>query len=328
MQSPKSTNEIFGDLAQLSLAASGWCVHNPNVAAAVYDSNGQFITDGVHKKKISNDHAEVIALQAAGERARGGTLYVSLEPCNHLGTTGPCTEFIKNSGVKKVIYAVADPNPIARGGAQALSEAGIEVIFEQSEVLEFAQRGWLHRITHGRPLITAKIAATLDGYIAASDGTSQWITSDESRQDVQHLRAQMGAIITSTQTYVNDKPSLLPRIAEAPKPHRIVVGKRQVDAPDFTHIQSHNVDDLLDFLNAEGINHALVESGGVFLTALMRANLIDELVIYQAPKILGAGKKWIENLGVDSISGAIEWEPMGTYQIGPDVKTHYRRAVK
>ncbi len=328
MKSLKSTQEIFADLAQLSHAASGWCVHNPNVAAAVYDGDGQFIAHGVHKKKISNNHAEVLALQAAGERSRGGTLYVSLEPCNHVGATGPCTEVIKKSGVKKVIYAVADPNPIASGGAHALRAAGIEVIFEKSEVLEFAQRGWLHRITNGRPLITAKVAATLDGYIAASDGTSQWITCDESRLDVQHLRAQMGAIITSTQTYENDKPSFLPRIAEAPTPHRVVVGKREVDAQGFTRIQSHNINDLLDFLNYEGVNHALVEAGGIFLSALMRANLIDELVIYQAPKILGNGKKWIENLGVNSLSGAIQWDPIGIYQIGPDVKTHYRRAVK
>lgn len=328
MNSIKSTQAIFGDLARLARSASGWCVHNPNVAAAIYDAHGQFIADGVHKKKISDEHAEVIALKAAGTRAHGGTLYVSLEPCNHKGTTGPCTEVIKQSGVKKVIYAVADPNPIASGGANALREAGIEVIFEQSKLLEFEQRGWLHRITHGRPLITAKIAATLDGYIAAIDGSSQWITSEQSRQDVQLVRAQMGAIITSTETYLNDQPTLLPRLPGAPEPHRIVVGKRDIHAPGFTHIPSHDVADLLSFLNKEGVNHALVEAGGIFLSALMRANLIDELIIYQAPKILGNGKRWVENLGIQSLSAALEWESVGTYQIGSDVKMHYRRAVE
>ena len=128
MGNVKSTDEIYRDLAALSRAASGWCIHNPNVAAAVYDADGRFIAEGAHKKKISNDHAEVIALNAAGSKARGGTLYVSLEPCNHTGVTGPCTEAIKSSGIKRVVYAVPDPNPIARGGAQALQEAGIEAI--------------------------------------------------------------------------------------------------------------------------------------------------------------------------------------------------------
>ena len=325
MGNVKSTDEIYRDLAALSRAASGWCIHNPNVAAAVYDADGRFIAEGVHKKKISNDHAEVIALKAAGARARGGTLYVSLEPCNHRGATGPCTEIIKSSGIKKVVYAVSDPNPIASGGAQALRDAGIEVIYERSPVLEFEQRAWLHRITSGRPLITAKVAITLDGYIAAADGTSKWITSESSREDVQNLRAQVGAVITSTETFISDQPSLLPRVAGASTPHRIVVGERNVVATGFTHIKSRDVKELISFLNNEGINHALVESGGKFLSALIEGDFIDELVIYQAPKLLGAGKKWVADLGIKSLSQALQWECIGTYQIGSDVKTHYRR---
>ncbi len=324
----KSTNKVFDDLALLARDAAGWCVHNPNVAAAIYDANDQFVASGTHRKKLSNDHAEIVALNAAGVKAQGGTMYVSLEPCNHSGVTGPCTEAIKTSGIKKVVYAVSDPNPIASGGSQALRDAGIEVIYERSEVLEFEQRGWLHRISNGRPLITAKVAITLDGYIAAFDGTSRWITSEESRQDVQQLRAQMGAIITSTETFLTDQPSLLPRLEGAPTPHRIVMGNRSVQAPGFTHIASRDVNELLTLLNKEGINHALIEAGGVFLSALMRADLIDELVIYQAPKLLGSGKRWIENLGINSLAEAMEWEHLGTYQIGPDVKTHYRRAGK
>jgi diaminohydroxyphosphoribosylaminopyrimidine deaminase/5-amino-6-(5-phosphoribosylamino)uracil reductase len=324
----KSIDKVFDDLALLARDAAGWCVHNPNVAAAIYDVHGQFVASGSHRKKLSNDHAEIVALNAAGVQAQGGTLYVSLEPCNHSGVTGPCTEAIKNSGIKKVVYAVSDPNPIASGGSQALRDAGIEVIHERSEMLEFEQRGWLHRVSNGRPLITAKVAVTLDGYIAAFDGTSRWITSAESRQDLQHLRAQMGAIITSTETFLHDQPSLLPRIEGAPTPYRIVMGRRNVHAPGFTHLASRDVSEFLTLLNKEGINQALVEAGGVFLSALMRANLIDELVIYQAPKLLGSGKRWIENLGINSLSEAMEWELLGTYQLGPDVKTHYRRADK
>ena len=320
----KSTEEIFGDLALLSRDAAGWCVHNPNVSAALYDSDGNFIAAGSHKKKISNDHAEVIALQAAGERANDATLYVSLEPCNHRGATGPCTEAIKASGIKKVIYAVADPNPIASGGANALREAGIDVIHQKSELLEFAQRGWLYRIRHGRPLITAKIAITLDGKIAASDGSSKWITSNVAREDVQNLRAEVGAVITSTATYLADNPSLLPRVAGAPTPLRVVMGNSAVSALGFHHVASHNFAELVDYLNSQGVNHALVEAGGTFLTALLNADLIDELVIYQAPKILGSGTPWVENLGISTLSDAIELECMNTTQIGNDIKTHYR----
>ncbi len=325
MGTVKSTDEIFADLAALSRAAAGWCVHNPNVSAAIYDAEGNFISDGVHKKKISDDHAEVVALKAAGVRARGGTLYVSLEPCNHTGTTSPCTEAITASGVRRVIYAVADPNPIASGGAKALQAAGVEVIYERSAVLEFEQRAWLHRINYGRPLLTAKIAATLDGYIAASDGTSRWITSDASRDDVQHLRSQVGAIITSTETFINDQPSLLPRIEGAPTPHRIVMGERDLSAKGFTHLRSRDVNELITFLNDEGVNHALIEAGGTFLSALISADLIDELIIYHAPKLLGTGTKWVADLGISSLSQALDWECLATYQIGSDVKTHYRR---
>ena len=325
MNDVQSIDEIFGDLASLSRAASGWCVQNPNVAAAVYDADGHFVATGSHKKKISDDHAEVIALKAAGGRAKGGTLYVSLEPCHHTGTTGPCTEAIKASGIKKVVYAVADPNPIASGGAEALSAAGIDVIYQKSELLEFEQRAWLHRISSGRPLITAKVAVTLDGYIAASDGTSKWITNEDSRADVQRLRAQVGAIVTTTSTFLADRPSLLPRIEGAPTPHRIVMGEKQVDADGFTHIKTRELTELISLLNKEGINHALIESGGTFLSSMMKAELIDELVIYQAPKLLGSGKKWVESLGIDSLAGALGWECLGTYQIGSDVKMHYRR---
>jgi len=325
MGNVKSTDEIYRDLAALSRAASGWCIHNPNVAAAVYDADGRFIAEGAHKKKISNDHAEVIALNAAGSKARGGTLYVSLEPCNHAGATGPCTEAIKSSGIKRVVYAVPDPNPIARGGAQALQEAGIEAIHHPSSTMEFEQRAWLHRITSGRPLITAKVAITLDGYIAAEDGTSQWITSEASREDVQHLRAQVGAVITSTETFLNDQPSLLPRIANAPTPLRVVMGTRDIPSTQFTHLESHEIAELIELLNNEGINHALVESGGKFLTSLIKGDVMDEIVIYQAPKLLGAGKKWVEALGINSLLQALTWELLGTERIGDDVKSHYRR---
>ena len=320
----KSTEEIFSDLALLSRDASGWCVHNPNVAAALYDADGEFVASGVHKKKISSDHAEVVALKKAGTRAEGGTLFVSLEPCAHQGTTGPCTEAIRASGVKKVVYAVTDPNPLARGGAEKLQTFGVDVLHHKSEKLEFEQRAWLHRIEKGRPLVTAKVAITLDGRIAAADGTSKWITSEESRNDVQKLRSQVGAVITSTATYQADKPSLLPRLEGAPTPIRVVMGRTPVSADGFIAVGSRDHSQLIEFLNNEGVNHALVEAGGTFLAALLRARLIDELVIYQAPLLLGSGKLWLEELGINTLENAISLERISIEAIGQDVKSHYK----
>ncbi len=325
-------NDAYAHLLSLSAANLGKTAPNPNVSAAIYSADGTLISDGAHDRLISPDHAEVIALKKAGDAARGATIVVSLEPCNHTGTTGPCVDAIIESGISHVIYAVKDPNPIAAGGADRLKAAGIDVKFIESSELRGVQRAWLHRIATGRPYFIWKVAATLDGRIAASDGTSQWITSPQSRDDVQVLRAQADAILIGTGTAIADNPTLRPRIEGAPSPIRIVMGGRDVPA-DFNlndgksqtiFLKSHSTDDLLKALDYIPVNQVLVEAGPGLGSSLMAAGLIDEVVLYQAPVVLGGGKSWLEDIGISTIADARTLTLISTEVIGPDVKFRYR----
>lgn len=322
----------YEQLAALALSAQGKTAPNPNVAAAIYSEDGTLIADGVHNRLLSPDHAEVVAIKKAGEQARGATIVVSLEPCNHTGTTGPCVDAIINAGISKVIFAVADPNPVAAGGAERLKSAGIEVQFVESKLLRDVQRAWLHRIEKGRPYFIWKIAATLDGRIAAADGTSQWITSDAARGDVQQLRSQSDAILIGTGTALADNPTLRPRIAGAPTPIRIVMGGRDVPK-DFNlndgksqtiFLKSRSVDELLKALDYLPVNQVLVEAGSTLGSALLAAGAIDEIVLYQAPVILGAGKSWLDDIGIKTIAESKRLALIAQEEIGPDLKFRYR----
>jgi len=294
--------------------------------------DGTFIADGLHNRTISNDHAEVVALKKAGLSAKGATLVVSLEPCNHVGTTPACVDAIINAGIAKVIYAVVDPNPIASGGAERLRSAGINVELIASKDLEDIQGAWLHRIKSGRPYFIWKVATTLDGYIAASDGTSQWISSEASRADVQILRSQSNAILVGTGTTLADNPTLQPRIAGAQSPLRIVMGARDIPADFNLHkgdsetifVKSHEIDVLLQSISGKAINQVLVEAGPTLGTALLAAGLIDEIVIYQAPTLLGAGKPWVGDLGISTLANGAPLTLLDSIQIGPDLKSRYR----
>jgi diaminohydroxyphosphoribosylaminopyrimidine deaminase/5-amino-6-(5-phosphoribosylamino)uracil reductase len=325
-------NDAYTHLASLSAATLGRTAPNPNVSAAIFGADGALISDGAHDPSTSPDHAEVIALKMAGSKARGATMVVSLEPCNHTGTTGPCVDAIIEAGISKVIYAVKDPNPIAAGGADRLKSSGIEVEFIASHELEDIQGAWLHRITTGRPYFIWKVATTLDGRIAASDGTSQWISSEQSRSDVQALRSQSDAILIGTGTALADNPTLRPRIDGAKSPIRIVMGGRDLPA-DFNlndgksqtiFLKSHSVEDLLKALDYIPVNQVLVEAGPRLGSALMAAGLIDEVLLYQAPLVLGEGKSWLEGIGISTIADAQQLTLISTQAIGPDIKSRYR----
>ncbi len=325
-------NDAYAHLAALSLQNLGRTAPNPNVSAAIYGSDGQLISEGAHNPILSTDHAEVVAIKKAGATARGATIVVSLEPCNHTGKTGPCVDAIIEAGISKVIYAVKDSNPIAAGGADRLRSAGVEVEYIESSDLADIQRAWLHRITTSRPYFIWKVAVTLDGRIAAADGSSQWITSEAARADVQVLRSQSDAILIGTGTAIADNPTLRPRIAGANTPVRIVMGNREVPAGSNLHdgigetifVKSHEASDLLNVLESAAINQVLVEAGPTLGSALFAAGLIDEVVLYQAPKVLGAGKIWLEDFGVKSIDGARVLTLISSEQVGPDMKFRYR----
>ena len=323
-------DDAYAHLYTLSLQGLGVSTPNPNVSAAIYGADGSLISDGFHNRKVSVNHAEVVALKKAGSAARGATMVVSLEPCAHTGTTPPCVQAIIDAGIAKVIYAVADPNPIAAGGAQKLKDAGIEVEFRESAELAFVQRAWLHKEHTGRPLMIWKVATTLDSKVAASDGTSQWITGPESRDDVQGLRAQSDAIVIGTNTALVDNPHLIPR-GYAARPVRIICGEQEVPA---THkvfdkeartitVKSKSIPELMKILGDEGFNQVLVEAGPTLGSALMASGNIDELIIYQAPKLLGAGKEFVSHLGISTLNDHLELELISVQPFGSDIKSHY-----
>jgi diaminohydroxyphosphoribosylaminopyrimidine deaminase/5-amino-6-(5-phosphoribosylamino)uracil reductase len=324
--------DAYAHLAALCAAHLGRTAPNPNVSAAIYGVDGVLIADGAHNPAISLDHAEVVAIKRAGAAARGATIVISLEPCNHTGKTGPCVDAIIDAGLAKVIYAVKDPNPVAAGGAERLKAAGIEVECVADAALAEIQSAWLHRIRTGRPYFIWKVATSLDGRIAAIDGSSQWISSQASRDDVQILRGQSDAILIGTGTALTDNPTLRPRIENATTPLRIVMGYREVPAGHNLHdgigetifLQSHAPADLLDLLESASVNQVLVEAGPGLGSALMEAGVIDEVVIYQAPIVLGEGKNWLESIGVATIADAKKLTLISTQIMGGDIKSRYR----
>ncbi len=323
-------DDAYAHLYTLSLQGLGVSTPNPNVSAAIYGADGSLIADGFHNRTISVDHAEVVALKKAGAAARGATMVVSLEPCAHTGTTPPCVQAFIDAGISQVIYAVADPNPIAAGGAEKLADAGIAVEYRESKELSYVQRAWLHKEKTGRPLMLWKVATTLDSKVAASDGTSQWITGPESRADVQELRAQSDAILIGTNTALVDNPHLIPR-GHTARPVRVISGEQEVPATNRVFdneartisVKSKSIPELMKVLSDEGFSQVLVEAGPTLGSALMASGNIDELIIYQAPKMLGAGKEFVSRLGISTLADHLELELLSVQAFGSDIKSHY-----
>jgi diaminohydroxyphosphoribosylaminopyrimidine deaminase/5-amino-6-(5-phosphoribosylamino)uracil reductase len=324
-------DDAYAHLEALCRSGLGKSSPNPNVGAAIYSAGNTLISDGFHDRTTSLDHAEVVALKKAGDKARGATIVISLEPCAHTGATPPCVDAIIAAGITQVIYAVNDPNPVASGGAQKLRDAGIKVEFAPSAQLEFAQRAWLRKEATGRPLMIWKVATTIDSKVAASDGTSQWISGSESREDVQKLRAQSDAILIGTNTALVDNPHLVPK-GHAARPVRIVCGEQVVppthkvfdDEARTILVKSKSIPELISVLKEEKFNRVLVESGPTLGSALMASGNIDELIMYQAPKILGAGKEFVSDLGISTLADHIQLELISTEVMGSDIKSHYR----
>ena len=323
-------DDAYAHLYTLSLQGLGVSTPNPNVSAAIYGADGSLIADGFHNRTMSVDHAEVVALKKAGAAARGATMVVSLEPCAHTGRTPPCVQAIIDAGISTVIYAVADPNPIAAGGAKKLIDAGIAVEYRESKELSYVQRAWLHKEKTGRPLMLWKVATTLDSKVAASDGTSQWITGPESRADVQELRAQSDAILIGTNTALVDNPHLIPR-GHTARPVRIISGEQEVPSTNRVFdseartisVKSKSIPELMKVLRDEGFSQVLVEAGPTLGSALMASGNIDELIIYQAPKMLGAGKEFVSRLGISTLADHLELELLSVKAFGSDIKSHY-----
>ena len=295
---------------------------NPRVGCVILGPDGTPLAEGYHRG-AGTAHAEVDALgnlSAAGGTAEGATAVVTLEPCHHTGRTGPCSAALLEAGVRRVVHAVADPNPVARGGGAALRAAGVEVeaglLAVESARLN---RGWTHGITHGRPYVTWKFAGTLDGRAAAADGTSRWITSAASRADVHRLRAASDVVLAGTGTVLADDPALTVRDAEGQsadhQPLRAVMGERATDVPQTAQVRDDAADtvflttrepaEALQELFDTGRREVFLEGGPTLAAAFLAAGLVDEIVAYVAPVLLGSGASAVADLGVGTIADAI-----------------------
>ncbi|WP_240803923.1 bifunctional diaminohydroxyphosphoribosylaminopyrimidine deaminase/5-amino-6-(5-phosphoribosylamino)uracil reductase RibD [Streptomyces sp. A0592] len=337
---------------QLAARGLGSTSPNPVVGCVITDPSGAVVGEGWHQR-AGGPHAEVHALRAAGEAARGGTAYVTLEPCNHTGRTGPCAQALVDAGITRVVYAVPDPNPQASGGAATLRAAGIatEAGLLRAEA-EAGNTAWLTSVRLGRPHVTWKYAATLDGRSAAADGSSRWISSAESRADVHRLRAEADAVLVGGGTLRADDPHLAvrgvdgatqplrvaldtraglrptARILDDAAPTLLVVAEdadtRHLPGVDLLRLPPHDgripLDRLLAQLYARGVRSLLLEGGPTLAGAFLEAGAVDRVVGYLAPALLGAGPAALADAGVTNISHALRLDITEAVRVGPDLR--------
>ncbi|WP_336713514.1 bifunctional diaminohydroxyphosphoribosylaminopyrimidine deaminase/5-amino-6-(5-phosphoribosylamino)uracil reductase RibD [Arthrobacter sp. USHLN218] len=320
---------------------------NPLVGAAVLDADGAILASG-HHRGAGFPHAEIEALANLPEgldrtTLAGCTMVVTLEPCNHQGRTGPCAVAVAEAGIGRLVHA-SDDQTAAAGGADYLRSRGVDVRSGlcRGEALELNQR-WFKAKSAQRPFTTMHIAQTLDGLIAAADGSSQWITSEAARQDSHGIRARVDAIIAGTGTVFADNPRLTARSGNgepaAAQPLRVVMGAR--DVPDdaavrgsdgkFLQLHTHDPAEVLDSLARRGVAHAMIEGGATVAAAFLKADLVDELVLYLAPLLLGAGTRSTAPLGISTLADAAHWrwDSSGgghTINLGADLRLHLEPA--
>ena len=324
----------------IELAKNGihTCKPNPRVGCVIVKDE-KIIGEGWHKK-TGGDHAEIMALKNCEVNPEGSVVFISLEPCTHKGRTAPCIEALIDAKVSKVIFSTLDPNPKVSGKSiDILSAAGIEVSHGLLEVESSELNiGFFQRMKRNRPFIRSKIGSSLDGKIALSNGESKWITSTESREDVQNLRARSCAMMTSNQTVLLDDPSLNVRInnfSDDDQPLRVVIdssmqctGNEKIfQLPGETMIHSKRVDEaLFEHLASIEINNVLVEAGPRMNGALLEFNLIDELIIYMAPCILGPDAiDMFDSPVIKKLSDRYSFAIKDLTSIGPDMKITLRK---
>ena len=325
-----NASELMQRALWLSEKGYGKTYPNPIVGAVITNDAGHVIGEGFHQRQASPDHAEVVAIKSAEESLKGATMYVTLEPCNHTGNTPPCTQAIIDAEFARVVISIRDPHEVASGGVERLRAAGIDVDLDVlGKEVQFSNRSWLHKIHTGRPRMIWKVAVSAVGKIAVGDGSPTWISSEESRADVQIVRGQSDAILIGTGTALADNPHLIPRnVSVGKNPDRIVVGMRDIssthnlnDSRALTHfIKSQDIEEIVSEVSTHGYNQVLLECGPTLGNALLRAGFIDELIIYRTPQPLGTeGIQLFE----DESALLASAELISQIAIGPDIKSHY-----
>ena len=300
----------------LELAERGRGTTQPNpVVGAVLVRDGEVVGEGWHERK-GEAHAEVNALVAAGDRARGSTLYVTLEPCASWGSTPPCAQAVIDAGITKVVVGTRDPNLQAAGGLEQLQEAGVETELADGE-LGFRARqqneAWLTWVTKRRPFVTYKAATTVDGRLTSPG--SRWISGEESRRLVHELRAGSDAVAVGMGTVRTDRPALNARdVGAARQPRRLVFGTGPLPEGVDLELRSGPLAEELGRLGGEGVQSLLLEGGPTLATAFMRAGLIDKLLVFVAPKLAGSGPTLFGEL-----DDPVELRRFETRRVGEDV---------
>ncbi|MDY5786175.1 bifunctional diaminohydroxyphosphoribosylaminopyrimidine deaminase/5-amino-6-(5-phosphoribosylamino)uracil reductase RibD [Corynebacterium sp.] len=310
-------------------AVRGTTSPNPPVGCALYSPSGEVIATGA-TSPVGGPHAEINALRAAGEKARGAHAVVTLEPCNHQGRTGPCSHALEQAGIAKLTYFTADPNPAAAGGADYLRARGVDVEFLPRPVE--ALQPWLTSVREQRVSVTAKFAATVDGFTAAVDGTSKWITGPAARDFVHEDRETRDAIVVGTETVLADDPSLTARYPDGSlrkrQPVRVVVGKRKVPEGHLStlgFVQYPNPEEAMAQLWDQGIRDVLVEGGATLLTSFFELGVVDRIQAYVAPMLLGQGRPIVETALAGTIRDAHRFSLTGVRTLGNDVLIEMER---
>jgi diaminohydroxyphosphoribosylaminopyrimidine deaminase/5-amino-6-(5-phosphoribosylamino)uracil reductase len=310
---------------------------NPRVGCVLLTADGSTLAEGWHRG-AGTPHAEAAALDAVPAdrlgRAAGATAVVTLEPCRHLGRTPPCAEALLLAGVRRVVYAVPDPHPEAGGGAAWLAAQGVDVALSDAPAARTARdvlEPWVTAVGRGRPWVIGKTACSLDGRVAARDGSSRWITSRASREHAHHVRAQVDAIVVGTGTALADDPALTARLPDgslaAHQPLRVVVGHRPLPEDSrlhgpgarVLHERTHDLPAVLARLAELEVRTVLLEGGPTLLTAALGARLVDEIHAYVAPVLLGAGRPAVGDIGVGTLAAAPRWRTLHTHRLDDDV---------
>ena len=344
MNLQSKTDEAFM-LRAIDLSKRGFPAPNPHVGCVITDGF-RILGKGWHDH-AGGPHADIVALKEAGDSARGATAYVTLEPCNHFGRTPPCTQALLDAGIKRVVVACSDPNPVAAGGLALLQERGIETHLGLLEDLASkANEMWLTAMRERRPYIVIKAAVSLDGRIALSSGESQWITGSAARKASHRLRAECGAVLVGRKTVEVDNPKLTARLrGVVNQPVRIVLDPSHRIGPDrnvldvsaptmhlfhnsfglsaeggqFDPVQICNV--LFD----RGIRGVLVEGGATTIAGFVRAGLVDRIELFMAPVLLGDGPSWMDRLQVLHLADAPRFQVQSVKKLSGDLQVTLTR---
>ncbi|WP_062464616.1 bifunctional diaminohydroxyphosphoribosylaminopyrimidine deaminase/5-amino-6-(5-phosphoribosylamino)uracil reductase RibD [Demequina soli] len=314
---------------------------NPRVGCVIVSRDGVVLGEGWHHG-AGTPHAEPTALDDAARRGNdvtGATAYVTLEPCNHTGRTGPCTDALTRAGIGAVVYAVEDPNPEAAGGGEVLRSRGIDARFTPLDAAAAVTRRWRGAVAHQRPWVIAKWAQTLDGRTAAADGTSFWITGEEARAHAHGVRAEVDAILVGTGTVRADDPALSarpPHVADPHQPLRAVMGLTDTFGAKVWRddhavaLRTRDPHEALAALEAREVRTVVVEGGGTITTAFLRAGLVDEVHAYIAPAILGSGTNAVGDLGIATMGGALRGLDVTATVLGVDtlVTAFFQRGLQ